>query len=148
EHPPSHHRTCIIALADEMDDELRAELQDLGADDSLGKPISLSELIYKIQKLSTGGRDVKPADYASAFLRQIRSLPDTESPDFFTAAATLGHDMMGTTTVISNNRLSELAQRLNDAALRGHAREVANFLGQVCSELTKLTQASESARQV
>lgn len=130
----------VLAVVDEWDEEIAAELKELGADDSIGKPYSIDNLLAKLRcVLSGSARGLSVEEFAHAIIPEIKEVQQNFDDAFFQAARRLGHNLKGTAELASLPELTKLGRVLEDSA-RAQDRETCDSL------LVEITKAIEVAK--
>jgi two-component system response regulator (stage 0 sporulation protein F) len=107
----------ILGLADKLDDALKAELTEIGANATIAKPFKIETLVSQLQELlSLVPPLVDIADFAVQFLDELEQLPSPNDAKFVEQAKRLGHNLAGTAGLISNKELHAAGVKLEDTA--------------------------------
>lgn len=112
----------ILSLSMKMDQAMQQELEGLGVNTALTKPLSITELTKQLKNLLA---DVQPAvdlsEFTSQFLNELGLLPRPHEASYFEQAKRLGHNLAGTAGLVSSTDLHDVGRKLEDAAEKGDA---------------------------
>ncbi len=130
--------TKLLAIAEEMDDEIRTELREMGAHDCLGKPYSLNVMTAKIRSLMNDTlATISIVDLADEILPEIRRAITLPDEDLYVAAARLGHNLRNTGELAGLPAVSKLAQALEDAAMTRYRGSCEDILKDMRAEIDR-----------
>ncbi|MBK6911630.1 MAG: response regulator [bacterium] len=131
-------RVRLLAIAEELDDEIIAELRTLGAHDTLSKPYGIGTVTEKIRALIAGSAPAisvrELADEIIPELRRAGALPDQE---LYQTAARLAHNLRSTGDLAGLPALSKLAAALGDAARTQYRKTCEDILSEMRVEIDR-----------
>ena len=137
-------KTKLLAIAEDLDNEIADELREMGAHDCLGKPYSLAAMKEKIHTLlAESAPRISVQDVAHEILPEIRRAMTLPDEDLFIAAARLGHNLKGTAELAGIPSIVTLARALEDAARTRYRGSCEDILKDMRQEIDRaLTSAT------
>ncbi len=141
---PNGWLTHIILLVEEIDDSVRQEVLEMGAQDALGKPIQINSFIAKVNALIGGEALITVEEYVQTFSDSIRRMPSPNSKHFFAEARRIGHDLLGSGVMFSDD-LSKLGKQLEILAIQNDQNGVVTHIEKISTALSQLVRKSASS---
>ena len=137
-------KTKLLAIAEDLDNDIADELREMGAHDCLGKPYSLAAMKEKIHTLlAESAPRISVQDVAHEILPEIRRAMTLPDEDLFIAAARLGHNLKGTAELAGIPSIVTLARALEDAARTRYRGSCEDILKDMRQEIDRaLTSAT------
>lgn len=130
-------RSRVVALVEQLNDAVTAELTELGAAAIMSKPFDLQKLLDTVRSLLAESENpVSLEEFKEEFLKELDAIPAPDHSDFIAQARRLGHNLAGTAGLIGDRALSELGITLENAAEAGDAGKCRTHLEEVRKHLS------------
>jgi DNA-binding response OmpR family regulator len=137
---PAHPRIRVLALSEFLDDDMIAELTELGADAVLAKPVNTHLFVESVKSIltdATGG--LTPQEFAETFLHELSTLPPLGTADYRQGIGRLGHNLAGTAGLLNELKLLDLGRQLEGTAATADLEALRLVIDDIKVQLARLS---------
>lgn len=114
---PASPRLRVLVLSEFLDDDMKAELTELGADGVLGKPVNMAVFIDKVKTmLAEAAGGLTPLEFANTFQHELSELPPIGTTDYRKVVQRFGHNLAGTAGLLNEIALMDIGRQLESTA--------------------------------
>jgi len=132
------NRIKLLAIAEELDEEITSELKSMGAHDTLSKPYGISTISEKIRGLIAGSSpSISVRELADEIIPELRRAQTLPEDELYAVAARLSHNLRNTGELAGIPALSRLAAALGDAAKTKYRTTCQDILSEMRGEIDR-----------